>query len=520
MLGFFILICIPAYSSNEDIFLNNNITQPIKLEARIDIPLELDLEKALNIALEQNLDIVQAKNQKNINKWKYWENIGNWLPDYKVGFAAQRFDGNFLVGGVFPVMTLTSSVNAFMRFDYRFFEGGKGFFNTLLAKKLYNASKENLSASLNDTVLEVTKAYNLLLKEQSQLNVLAKAVEEAKSEVDLNQNLEKEGTGTRFDVLQSQVLFAEQEQLFISQQAMFREASINLARILNLEQGTHIKPDEKDLKVMDIVDLEQPIAEIISLALKNRPELKVAKLELYAQKNNIAVTASEFLPRTNLFGQYGGTGKVIFHRTKVAGLTPDAIALDENGNPLSSMVSRDREMFQSFTTQDLSNITNVSDVIKGAGKPTTVTLDDSLMANKSLGVQLDWDIGKGLGVPIVSKVNQARNQAKISKTNFDLLNQAVEQQVRSAYLRLQAASRLLDVAKIRLQAASEALHLAKVRLENGVGINTELLNAEKQYTEALASNVNAIVEYNVTQAELLHSIGLISVEKLIQGSIR
>lgn len=515
-------LALPVYSSDEktispeDVFLNKSVSEPIKLEARIDVPLELNLEKVLNYAIVQNLDVAQAKYLKEIDKWKLWENIGNFLPDYKIGLSDQRFDGSFLVGGVFPVMALTTSANAFMRFDYRFFEGGRGFFNTLAAKNLYKSSKENLSVSLNDTLLRVTKAYNQLLKEQAELDVLAKAVEEAESDLKLNQDLEKEGAGTRFNVLQSEAQLAEQEQLFIAKQAQFREASIALARLLNLEQGIHISPDKNDLAVRKLYDIDKPIAEIIDLAKNNRPEIKKAKLEYNALKNYVGVAFSDFLPKANFFGQYGGTGNAFFHRTKVKEIIPDAIALDENGNPVHQAVSRGRTLSQTFEPQvDLSNITNVSNVIRGAGRPFTTTLDDSLMSNKLIGIEVGWDIADGLGVPTVAKINQARTQAKLAKTTFEILNQKTEEEVRAIYLEVQTAEKLIDVAGKRVAAAGEALHLAKVRLQNGVGINTELLNSQKQYTGALSSQVDAIVAYNNAQAELLHSLGLISVGKLI-----
>ncbi|MBI2996541.1 MAG: TolC family protein [Candidatus Melainabacteria bacterium] len=489
---------------------------PMKLEARIDVPLELSLEKALNIAILQNLDIAKAKSQKEIDRWKYWENIGNWLPDYKLGLSAQRYDGSFLVGGVFPVMTLTSSVNAFMRFDYRFFEGGKGFFNTLAARKVYKASKENLLASQNNILLEVTRAYNNLLKEQAQLDVLTKAVEEAKSEVELNTNLEAQGVGTRFDVLQSKSQLAEQEQAYIIQQAKLREASIKLATLLNLEQGTHIKPNENDLKVKDLFDINKPITEIINLAVKNRPEVRAAKLEYGAGKNLIGVATSEFLPKANIFSQYGGTGNVLFHRTKRKGFVPDAIALDDTGSPVATMITRKRELFQAFEpVQDLSNITNVSNVIRGGGGPSSFVTDDSLRANKNYGVQVDWDIAMGLGVTTVSKINESRNKAKLLVTDFDILNQEVEKQVRTSYLNVQATKQLLEVSEARVSATTEALKIAKARITNGIGINTELLNAEKQYVDSLAYKVNSIIEHNNAQAELLYSLGLISVERLL-----
>ncbi len=499
----------------DEIFMSGEYGTPIMLEAKIDVPLELNLEKTLNIALLQNLDITLAKNQRDIDKWRFWENIGNFIPDYKVGLSDQRFAGTFLIGGVFPVMTLTSNANAYMRFDYPFFQGGKGLFNTLAANKLFKSSKENLSVSMKDILLAATKAYNQLLKEEAQLDVLSKSLEEAKEVYKLNQNLEKEGAGTKFDVLQSEAQLAEQEQAFIAQQANFRTAAINLSLVLNLDQNTHIKPSQDDLTAKKLFNLDKPIGEILKAAFDNRSEIKKAQLELKAQKHYIAAAYSGFLPTANLYGQYGGTGHVFFHRTKTTAVIPDAIALDANGNPVVQMVNRGRFLEQT----DFSDINSVSNVIRGGGKPFLSRGDDSLMASKFIGFQVDWPIGDGGGVPTVSRINQARNQAKLYNSKLEKLNKQVEKEVRTAYLNAQTTEKLIDVANKRVNAATEALRLAKIRLENGVGINTELLNAQKQYSGALGSQVNAIIDYNNAQAELLHSLGLISIESLIKNPL-
>ncbi|OGI07077.1 MAG: hypothetical protein A3I68_08835 [Candidatus Melainabacteria bacterium RIFCSPLOWO2_02_FULL_35_15] len=510
----------PAYSNNtltstpDEIFMSGEYGTPIKLEARIDVPMELNLEQALKLALLQNLDITLAKNQRDLDKWKLWENLSHYLPNYSLGVTNQRFDGTFLVGGVFAVMSLTSNVNAYMRFDYPFFQGGKGFFNTLAANKIFKSSKENLSASMKDVLLFVTKAYNQLLREQAQLDVLAKSFEEAKAVYKLNQNLEKQGAGTTFDVLQSEAQLAEQEQLFIAQQANFRDSAINLSRLLNLEQSAHIRPSQKDLTAKKLFNIDKPIGEILKVAFDNRTEIKKAKLEYNAQRNYIAAAYSGFLPSANFYGQYGGTGHVFFHRTKVSEVIPDAIALDASGNPVIQMVSRSRFLDQT----DLSNITSVSNVIKGAGSPFLSSVDDSLMASRFIGIQVGWNLAEGLGLTTLSKINQARNQAKLYSVNIVKINQQIEQEVRLAYLKAQTTEKLLEVAVKRINAAGEALRLAKLRLQNGVGINTELLGAQKQHSESLGSQVNAIVDYNNAQADLLHSLGLISIESLTRNN--
>ena len=345
--------------------------------------------------------------------------------------------------------------------------------------------------------------------------MLEKAVEEANAEVELNKNLDAQGVGTKFNVLQSESQLAGQEHELILQQSTVREAAINLERLLNLNQEAHVKTDPDDLKTRELFNIDRPITELISIAKGNRPEIKKAHFDYLAQRNLVGAAFSDFFPRANFFGQYGGTGNVIFHRTKVREVTPDAIVLDENGNPIPQMVSRDRLMYQTFDPSiNLNDVTNVSNVIRGGGKSFSTRIDDSLMANKSIGIQVDWTFADGLGVSTVSRINQAKNQTKVLITNLDIINQKIEQEVRVGYLKVQTAEKLLEVSKKRVAASTEALELAKARLENGVGINTELLNAQKEYKESLAQEVSATIGYNNAQAELLHCLGIISIESL------
>ena len=273
------------------------------------------------------------------------------------------------------------------------------------------------------------------------------------------------------------------------------------------------------LKIRKLFDVVTPIKEVIELAKITRPETRKALLEYGAQRNLIGVAFSDFLPKANFFGQWGGTGRVFFHRTKTQTVTPDAIALDESGNPLVQHVNRDRILNQTFNPQvNLSNISDISNVIRGAGKPFNVDVDDSLMSSKFIGIQVEWLLGKGLGVPTISKINQAKNDALVKKINLEKLDQQIENEVRVAYLNAQVAEKILEVSEKRVKASQEALRLSRLRLENGIGINTELLNAQVDYKNALSSKVNAVLGYNNSQAELLHSVGLITVEKLIGDS--
>lgn len=472
----------------------------IMLEARIDVPLKVDLESAIQIALMNNLDIVESELNREINKWTLRENIGYFLPDYSIGLGINRFDGQFFIGGLFPIDALNTNINAFVRTEYMILEGGKKVFNTLSAKKLYDASKEYLSTTKKNIIYSVVSSYYTLLTEQGKLDVYSKSVDEAKENLKLNQNREKRGVGTKFNVLQADSQLAEQEQLFIDQQAKFRQASIELATILNLNQQTHIKPNVKDLQPLSSPIVEQPIDDLISTAFEHRSEIKQAKLEYKSKKHQIGTAISSNLPNLNLYLQYGGTGQTFFDDTSTSTVTPDAINLDNAGNPVPA----------ARLAAQAASFSNVSNVQTAGGRPFRADVDRSLMSSLSYGLEFNWFLGQGLGVPLIAKLNKARKEADVSKNNLEKLRIDIEQEVRIAYLNFQAAQKSLKVSEKRVETSKEALRLARLRLNNGVGINTEVLDAQTSYKDSLASRVDAITKYNVAHADLLRSVGMIN----------
>src|SRR5262249_308052 len=103
------------------------------------------------------------------------------------------------------------------------------------------------------------------------------------------------------------------------------------------------------------------------------------------------------------------------------------------------------------------------------------------------------------------------------KSNQTLIN--VLQEVRDAYLTSQTAERQIEVATKGVLSAAEELRLARVRLANGVGTNIDVINAQRDFTQALVTKADAIVVFNIGQAQLLRNMGLISVDNLSSGRL-
>ena len=85
--------------------------------------------------------------------------------------------------------------------------------------------------------------------------------------------------------------------------------------------------------------------------------------------------------------------------------------------------------------------------------------------------------------------------------------QAVELEVRQAFLNVQSAAEELAGADAVITQAAEALRIANVRFQSGVGTNLEVLNAQTAASEAEAGKVQALFNYNLARATLERAVG-------------
>ena len=107
-----------------------------------------------------------------------------------------------------------------------------------------------------------------------------------------------------------------------------------------------------------------------------------------------------------------------------------------------------------------------------------------------------------------ANVAESRSLRDEARVNLEDASQAVEQDVRQAYLNLQTARQTTETARTRLAQAEEAHNVATVRYEAGVGTAVELADALAALTAARTNLDRATFNYNVAYAALQRALGL------------
>jgi len=134
----------------------------------------------------------------------------------------------------------------------------------------------------------------------------------------------------------------------------------------------------------------------------------------------------------------------------------------------------------------------------------------------TLNLGVKWFLG-GLGTTDLANIQKARWEARQAAIQAKQTFLTVFEEVRTSYNSSLAADKKVDRATVQIQAAEEELRIARKRMDAGVGLNIDVLNAQRDLTQASINKARAILEYNVAQAQLLRDIGSISVSSLLSG---
>lgn len=134
-----------------------------------------------------------------------------------------------------------------------------------------------------------------------------------------------------------------------------------------------------------------------------------------------------------------------------------------------------------------------------------------------LNFGVNWTLGN-LGLSDTANIQAARWQARQALIRANKQFVDVFDQVRTSYADTLTAEQKIEQTNEQVASAQEELRLARLRLDTGLGTNLDVLTAQRDLTQAYIDQADAVINFNLTQVQLLRDIGLISVDTLTSGT--
>lgn len=535
--------------------------RPIRLDASYTEP--ISLRDALVYTVRNNLPIRINERGYATQRYQFYNALAGYLPSVTNNLTFSHANiGSSVVSNSRVFSTSLS---------FPVFQGGAVTYGGFQQYYRMNAARNQYATSINDALLNTYNAYYNLLLQRALLQIRIKSVEVSEAQLRLNQQLYMAGTGSRFAVMQSQTQLALDRQAMLQQQFNLRIAALQLGYTMNMPLAANLIPMDSTVKESDLYEDDMRINDLLALSFKYRPELRQYEYLRLAAQRAVQLASSSLYPTmafsityqassTSVSGGRGGgsAGGLAaangFLPGSVSGSgfnAGPAVGVTVAGVPTVSGTPLQVRQIQTGTgditvTPGSSNTTfgtatgatqtggsgstvvtsgsglNSVNGILGGTSPlignvgTSVGAFGGKVSSISMGFSMGWQL-RNLGTTATASILQARTIARQALLQANQVFQQVVQQTRTSYLTALAAHEQIDVTAASVAATSEALRLSNLRLQHGVGTNLELIQAQRDYIQALINQAQAIIASNQAQAKLLHDTGLISVETLTNG---
>jgi outer membrane protein TolC len=353
----------------------------------------------------------------------------------------------------------------------------------IIARNNREMSENQFKRVLMDTVYEVESAYWNLVHSREDLEVKKQSLELARDLLNKNKREVEVGTLAPIEILSAESEVATREADILQAEAMVKNNEDQLKTVINLadeEESVEIEilPVDKPSFALREVSFEQALA----TALDKRPDLQATKVDIESKELNLTYAKNQLLPDLSLDANYWSPG--------ISGTQLMYDPLDPFGPPVS--------------------------IVPGGS---TEALKDAL------GLKYEnWTVGLTLSIPlntVFSRAQQAQARVDLEQTTLRLKNQ--EQQLA---LEIKNAVRAVETDYKRVQAYGVARELAEKKLEAeekklkvGLTTNYVVLQYQRDLANARSAELRAIIDYNLSLAQLDRAMGISLEKKDIKLSI-
>ena len=406
----------------------------------------LTLEESIKIGLEKNLSLHSAVVGVMGSEYRRKEAITNFLPLWTGQYNYTRYNTPVTVGSTqaaVPLGAITSrDVYGFnTTLGQPLYTGGLNLANYRFAKLGVDLSQVSVETATRDIVLQVRVGYFIILRAEKFLSVAQQQVKQFEAQLEVTKAFFDVGIVPKNDVLQAEVNLANARQSLVKAENDVATAKASFNILLRREINT-------PLEVVDILAYKPfPLGFDAALeeALRERPEIKAAQLNVDQAKENVKVARSGFFPTIHLLGNYDRFS--------------DDVGL--NGD-----IKNERWTIQALATFTL------------------------------------WNWGN-----TVFKVGENKVKVNQAEDSQSQLIDSITLEVRDDYLNMLVAEKNINVAEKSIEQAEENLRMNEERYKYQVATQTDVINAVTLLAQARVNYYGALSDFNVAKAQLERAMG-------------
>lgn len=426
----------------------------------------LSLDAAVEMALKQNVRVIQARNNLEAAQFGTQAAVGSLLPsvDASASFSRQQNWRDDPTGTVFyngiPIQSGGNSFQASNSFGagissrLTLFDGFANTSNLSRAQANAIGTEFTLNRAEQNAIYQTYQLYLNVVRTYQLMGVSDDNLKRSKRQLDRISESNKVGAVALADVYRQQVQVGNDELASIQAETNFKNAITDLTAFLGADFATEeysvdmtVLP--KDIDITEFATVNATYAnfdKLVKGAVEKRPDYQASIENLNESDASVRIARAGHYPTVSASASYGYNNSE-FNR------------LRDNRN-LSFNLNVSLPIFSGFSTQ---NQIEQAEVFRNNAE---------------------------------EDLRQAQRQIAVD--------------IRKALLDLESAEKQVTVTQTSVQSAEMDRKIAEEKYNLGAGTLLDLLVAHANYTGALSNKVNAVVNYLLAKKGAEFALGIIS----------
>ncbi len=428
-------------------------------------PVTLTLDKSVELALQKNSTVVQARNTVDAAHTAERAAVGGLLPSLSANasFSRQQSwrsqpEGVYFYNGI-PLQTGGSSFQAINSYSSGLssrvvlFDGFSSTSNVSRTQADASATEFTLDRTEQNTIYQTNQLFLNVVRTQELLKVSEDNLKQSRRQLERIVESNKVGAVAIADVYRQQVQVGSDELALIQAQSNFEKAKADLVAYLGVDFNDQYAFDfqgiPSDIDTTEFAALNAQYSNLDNLvggALERRPDYRASLESLNSAESGVTMARAGHLPTVSASGSFG------------------------------------------YSNTELSNLTD----------------------NRNLYFSLNFTLPIFSGFSVQNQVEQAEVQRRNAEQQVQQAERQMRVDVRKALLDLDAAEKQIGVTKASVESAQMDRQIAEEKYNLGAGTLLDLLIANANYTTALSNKVNAVTGYLIAKKGVEFAVGTIS----------
>lgn len=434
----------------------------------------ITLQEAVDIAVENNYQLKQARNNLDLADQRVFGEKADFLPS-----ISARFSGNRSVGQTFNNITLryeermSNSINGSISASMPIFQG----FNNILSLRQSESSRESQEANLErikqTIIFNAASQYLQVLVNKELLEIARQTLETSQKQLEQVAAQVEVGSVPQVDQYNQEATVATNELTVIQRENTLEQSKLTLIRTLQLDPTGSFEFQIPDINEENVTPRQYNLQELTEQALASRSDLEAQRQTIESNRYNLQMARWSLYPSISASFSLGSSYQDLYRGLEVI-----------NGQPRQIIVGFGDQFFDQ---------------------------------------RVGRSVGFSVNIPIFSNwntrlsVQQAQVTYKNSQLSLENQRYGVMEEVRQAYSDYTSYRKQLQSSSVALRAAQRSFETQQQRYNVGAGTLIELSSAQQSYTQAQADHANALYRLIFQEQLLEYYLGQMDTDIQLQN---